>query len=81
MLLGRGLELVKDVVPDQLHVLPVLDDAVAHRVGELEQASVFVGLGAQEELLVVLVRQNFLMLWPPDTALVSLGQVLKVARL
>ena len=35
------LQLVEDVSPDLLHVVPVLDDAVLHRVGQLEDALEF----------------------------------------
>lgn len=48
-LLWLGLELLGiDVVPDLLHVRPVGDHPVLHRVPDLEQAPVFLGLGANE---------------------------------
>ena len=39
-----------DMLPDFLHVIPVFDNAVLHWVAYVEQASVLLGLRAQEEV-------------------------------
>ena len=38
---GIDLELLEDVSPDCLHVIPVLNDTVIHWVGQLEDALEF----------------------------------------
>ncbi len=54
------------MIPDELHLLPVLDDAVLHGVGELKEASVLLCFLANENLLVMLMGEDLLVLRPPD---------------
>lgn len=49
--LGIHLQLlVECVVPQMLHVLPVLDDTVFHRMGNLEERTVFRGFVTDHEV-------------------------------
>ena len=42
MLLGLHLELVKDMAPKSLHIIPVCDDSVLNWVSQLQNTLVFV---------------------------------------
>lgn len=47
------LELVEDMPPNSLHVLPVLHDSVLHRVRQLQDATEFLGLLSNVAFLLI----------------------------
>lgn len=66
MLLGRDLELIEDVSPQLLHVVPVLNNSVLNWIVELEDSSVFVSCITNECVLLVLSDHDFLVNWSAD---------------
>mmetsp|Transcript_29177 Transcript_29177/g.86630 ORF Transcript_29177/g.86630 Transcript_29177/m.86630 type:complete len:256 (-) Transcript_29177:145-912(-) len=67
VVLGVDAEGVKEgVVPDLLHVAPVLHDAVLDRVGDREDTLLGHCLLAHEVLPLVAARHHHVMLWPSD---------------
>lgn len=70
-LLGQGLELVRvDVLPDTLHVVPVLHDAVFDRVLDLQKTAKFLSLPANEYVALDCSCHNPDVLWASDTVII-----------
>lgn len=47
-----NLKLIEHVAPDSLHLFPILDDAVLHRVVQLNDTLVLLGFLANEKLVL-----------------------------
>lgn len=66
MLSDIYFELVEDVTPDLLHVVPILHHAVLHRVLQLQDALEFFSLLADESILLNCCKHDSLVFRSAD---------------
>lgn len=59
--------LAVNVCPDPLHVVPVGDDAVLHRIPDAQQSAVIFGLWSHEEVAFQRASHNADVLWSSHT--------------
>lgn len=63
MLLGLHLQLVKNVAPKGLHIIPILNNSVLNWVSQLQDTFVFICCLSDKDLLIVLCDHDFLVYW------------------
>ena len=67
MVLGVDLQLVENVAPDVLHIIPVFDDTMLDWVTQLDHTLVLLDVLAYEEILLERIHHNFLVLCASNT--------------